>query len=547
MTEPTVDSALAAAPPPPPKPDAPTRRRSGAFLVAAGIFISRILGLVRTRFLAGVLGQSIAADAFTVAFRIPNLLANLFGEGSLSASFIPVYAGLVRDRNEEEAGRVAGAVAAALALVCAVIVLLGVVFAPEITSVLASGLNAPDKAETRRLTIQLTRILFPGSGLVVMTAWCLGILNSHRKFFLSYAAPVIWNVTMIAAIIAFRHNPESRVVVLVAWASVVGSGLQLLVQLPVVLSLVRRIRLSFDWKRPAVRTILGNFLPAFIGRGVAQISGFIDLAIASYLPSTVLGLIGYAQNLYMLPVSLFGMSVSASELAEMSHIDEAAGAEARAAELRKRLDAGLRQIAFLVVPSAVAFLTLGGVMVGLLFQNRKFDATATTITWSIVAGSAIGLLANTMGRLYSSTFYVLRDTRTPLTFALIRITLGAILGWTASTQVPRWLGINPIWGGAGLTAAAGVSAWVEFSLLRRSLNARIGRTGMPASFVASLWGAALASAALAWGVKFMVGGMGPIVAGVAILGVYGVAYFGLTAVFGIPESRRILARVRRFG
>jgi len=547
MSERTVEGSAAGTLPPPQSPRSPAPRRSGAFLIAAGIFISRVLGLVRTRFLAGVLGKSVAADAFAAAFRIPNLLANLFGEGSLSASFIPVYAGLVRDGDEEEAGRVAGAVGATLAVVSAVVVLLGVVFAPQITSVIAHGFNTPDKAETKRLAIELTRILFPGGGLLVMSAWCLGILNSHRKFFLSYIAPVVWNLTMIGALIAFRHGNEARVAVLVAWASVIGSALMFLIQLPVVLTLARGIRVRLDWRRPATQSILTNFLPAFVGRGVAQISGFIDLWIASYLPSTVLGLIGYAQNLYMLPVSLFGMSVSASELAEMSHIDEAQGAEARAAQLRVRLDAGLRQIAFLVVPSAVGFLALGGVIVALLFQNRRFEADATTITWGIVAGSAVGLLANTMGRLYSSTFYVLRDTRTPLKFALIRITLGALLGWTASRMVPRWLGIDPVWGGAGLTAAAGVSAWVEFTLLRRALNARIGRTGVPKQFLAMLWSAALLAAALGWGVKLLLPGAGAIIAGILILGVYGAAYFAMTAALGIPESRRILARVRRLG
>jgi putative peptidoglycan lipid II flippase len=541
-----ADSPSATIPPPPqPRPSAP--RRSGAFLIAAGILISRVLGLVRTRFLAGVLGRSVAADAFAVAFRIPNLLANLFGEGSLSASFIPVYAGLVRDGDEDEAGRVAGAVGATLALVCAVLVLVGVVFAAEITSVIARGFNDPAKAETRRLAVELTRIFFPGGGFLVMSAWCLGILNSHRKYFLSYIAPVIWNLTMIAALIVFRRDDATRVAVLVAWASVIGSALMFLVQLPVVLSLVRRIRVRLDWRRPATRAILTNFLPAFVGRGVAQISGFIDLWIASFLPNTVVGLIGYAQNLYMLPVSLFGMAVSASELAEMSHIDETQGVEARAAELRTRLDAGLRQIAFLVVPSAIGFLTLGGVIVALLFQNRRFGQDATTITWGIVAGSAVGLLANTMGRLYSSTFYVLRDTRTPLKFALIRITLGALLGWTAARMVPQWLDIDRVWGGAGLTAAAGVSAWVEFTLLRRALNARIGRTGVPARFLAGLWSAGLLSAALGWGVKLALGEVGPIVAGILILGAFGAAYFALTAAFGIPESRHILERVRRFG
>jgi putative peptidoglycan lipid II flippase len=152
-----------------------------------------------------------------------------------------------------------------------------------------------------------------------------------------------------------------------------------------------------------------------------------------------------------------------------------------------------------------------------------------------------------MGRLYSSTFYVLRDTRTPLKFALLRITVGAALGWTGSVLVPRWTGINPIWGGAGLTAASGVAAWVEFSLLRRSLNARIGRTGVPATYLAALWGAGLSSAALAWGAKLLLGDVGPVRSGIVILGVYGAAYFALTAAFGIPESRESLARLRRLG
>lgn len=526
-----------------------TSRRSGAFLVATGIFISRILGLVRTRLLAGVLGQSIAADAFNVAFRITNILSNLFGEGSLSASFIPVYARLVRDGDEEEAGRTAGAVFAALALIVAVVVLLGVLFSSPITSVIASGMSDPAKARERALTVQLTRIFFPGAGLLLMSAWCLGILNSHRKFFLSYTAPVLWNLTMIAALIALRHGQAERVAVMVAWASVIGSGLTFAVQLPSVLRLARRLRIALDFKLPSVRSILVNFGPAFVGRGVSQISAFIDIWIASFLPATMLGLLGYAQNLYMLPVSLFGMSVSASELAEMSHVSEDQGAEDYHAMLRGRLDAGLRHIAFLVVPSAVAFLALGGVIVALIFQTGRFHASSTQITWSIVAGSAIGLLANTMGRLYSSTYYVLRDTRTPLKFAAIRVTLTAVLGWIFAVEAPRWFGLSATWGAAGLTASAGVSAWLEFTLLRHALNRRIGRTGAPAPLIVTLWAAAIIAAAAGWGVKLALGPTGdrPLLGGILVIGVYGVVYFAVTAWTGIPESRRVLRRLLRFG
>src|SRR5215831_14575728 len=173
-----------------------------AFLVAAGIFLSRISGLVRDRVFAHFFGISYAADAFRAAMRIPNFLQNLFGEGVLSASFIPVYAKLVAEEKKEDAGRVAGAVFSLLALVTAELVLAGVLATPYLIDAIAPGF----KGETRRLAIQLVRIFFPGVGLLVLSAWCLGILNSHRKFFLSYASPVVWNLAIISALLFFRRS-----------------------------------------------------------------------------------------------------------------------------------------------------------------------------------------------------------------------------------------------------------------------------------------------------------------------------------------------------
>jgi len=196
-----------------------------AFLVAAGILISRIVGLVRQRVFSHYFGQLNDADAFSAAFRVPNFLQNLFGEGVLSASFIPVYARLLAQGDEEESGRVAGAVGAILALATSVMVLIGVLLTPYLIWVIAPGFEGPK----RELTIQLVRILFPGAGLLVFSAWSLGILNSHRKFFLSYTAPVIWNVAMIATMVAFRNNDLNTLAIYLAWGSVVGSALQFFV------------------------------------------------------------------------------------------------------------------------------------------------------------------------------------------------------------------------------------------------------------------------------------------------------------------------------
>src|SRR5262245_40825750 len=264
-----------------PTATAPRTSRS-AVLVAAGILVSRLAGFVRLRVFAHYFGlQSDAADAFSAAFRIPNLLQNLFGEGALSASFIPVYASLVARGQRREADRVAGAVAALLALMVAVIVLLGMLATPLLITAIAPGYSGP-KAE---LTIQLVRILFPGAGLLVLSAWCLGILNSHYKFLLSYAAPVLWNAAMIGTLVLYGQKDLPRLAVILAWGSVAGSALQFLVQLPVVIPLAPNLKFALNLSSEHVRAVVRNFIPAFISRGVVQLSAFIDLWLASWLPT----------------------------------------------------------------------------------------------------------------------------------------------------------------------------------------------------------------------------------------------------------------------
>ncbi len=526
-------------------PDAsPASRREGtgtfATLVATGILLSRIAGFVRQHFLARYLGLSDAADAFNAAFRIPNFLQNLFGEGVLSASFIPVYARLLAERDEEEATRIAGVVASLLALVTAVLVLCGVLATPLLIGLIAPGFAG----EKRELTIRLVRILFPGAGLLVMSAWCLGVLNSHRKFLLPYTAPIVWNLTMIAALVLYGGRVgQYPLAIIAAWSSVIGSALQFLVQLPVVLRLLPRFHLALDTASAHVRAVIRNFGPVFVGRGVVQISAYVDTLIASFLPAGAVAAITNAQTLYVLPVSLFGMSVSAAELPAMS---SALGADAEVASyLRTRLDAGLRRIAFLVVPSAMAFLAIGDVLAAALFQSGKFTRADSVYVWGILAGSAVGLLASTLGRLYASTYYALRDTRTPLRYAVVRVSLTTALGVLFAFVVPPLVGIDRKWGAAGLTVSAGIAGWVEFVLLRRTLNERIGRTGLDAGFVARLWLAAVTAAAGAWGAKLVVGVEHPILDAALIVIPYGAIYFAAAWALRIDEGRAMIARLAR--
>jgi putative peptidoglycan lipid II flippase len=513
-----------------------TQQQSGkyALLVAAGIFLSRVFGLVRWRVMAHYLGNSAANDAFTAALRIPNYLQNLFGEGALSASFIPVYAKLLAQGDEKEAGRVAGAVFALLALLVSVLVLAGIFAAPWLVGLIAFGFTG----EKRDLTIQIVRILFPGTGL----------LNSHKRFFLSYASPVLWNVAIIVALIGFGQGHASaarlgELALLAAWGSVTGSALQFGIQLPTVLRLVKQLRIRFDTASEGVRATLRNFLPAFVGRGVVQISAFCDEAIASLLPDGAISAMGYAQTLYLLPVSLFGMSISAVELTAMS--GTVGNEEEVNARLRQRLADGMRRIAFFVVPSAVAFLLLGDVIAGAIFQSGRFKGSDSVYVWTVLAGSSLGLLAATWGRLTSSTYYALQDTRTPLRYALARVTLGITLGYLFAAKGPGLLGVEAKWGAALLTMASACAAWTEFLLLRRSLNKRIGAAPLDFTHLAKLFFAALAGAALAWGVKLAAGPRHPILLAVLVLAPYGIAYFVLTAGFGVAEARAFTNRFSR--
>jgi putative peptidoglycan lipid II flippase len=527
---------------PPVAPNAKVERSTGksAFLVGAGILISRIVGLIRQRVFAYYFGTSAAGDAFTIAFRIPNFLQNVFGEGALSASFIPVYAKLLAQDDEKEARHVASAVFSLLALVTALIVLIGVLATPYFVSIIAAGFQD----ERRELTIKLVRIFFPGAGLLVLSAWCLGVLNSHHRFFISYTAPVAWNLAIIAALVLFGRSVDLfSLAELTAWGSVVGSGLQFGVQLPTVLRLVKRIRPVIDITNAHVRTVIHSFFPVFMSRGVVQISAFVDATLATFLGQGAAAALGYAQSLYTLPVSLFGMSVSAAELPTMSKAVGNAGVVADV--LRHRLEEGLRRIAFFIVPSSMAFLALGDIIAAVLYQTGKFTHDDSTYVWAILAGSTVGLLASTLGRLYSSTYYALRDTRTPLRYAIIRVALTTVLGYLCALPLPRALGIDPKWGVAGLTASAGVAGWIEFSLLRRSLNRRIGRTGLSTSYVTKLWIAALLAADVGWTLKLTLPHLHPIPLAAVVLGMYGVSYFGVSSLLDISESRRVIVRILR--
>ena len=409
---------------------------------------------------------------------------------------------------------------ALVALVVSLLSLGGVLGASWVVAVLAPGFTG----EKRELTIALVRVLFPGAGILVLSAWCLGVLNVHGRFFLSYAAPIAWNVAMIGTLVALGPGRPCRRLPS-TWRGDRSSAASRS-------SASRRARRGHcrAAARPIaltgpVREAVRNFGPVMASRGAVQFSAYIDTVIASLLPTGAVTGLTNAQLLYTLPVSLFGISISSAALPSISADVHASDASER---VRARVAENARRIAYFVVPSAVSFVVLGDVLAATLLQTGRFTAADSTYVWAILAGSAIGLVASTQSRLLGVAHFAMSDTRTPFRFTLVRLTAGTILGYAGAVLLPAALRVDPKWGAAGLTAAGGVAGWIELWLLRASLQRRVGEVTPPFLFAARLWGVALVAAAASRLLYLTAPPMPPLVAGIVVL----------------PRLRRIVSRRR---
>ena len=498
----------------------------GAARVAGGILVTRVLGYVRERVFAHYFGNGAAADAFRAALRIPNALRNLLGEGTLSASFIPVYARL-NEQNKDAARALAGAILGLLLLASGVLTVLGIAFAPAITALVAQGFDGP----RRELTIVLVRILFPMTGLMVVSAWCLGILNTHRRFFLPYAAPALWNIAGIAAMVGaaawLKGEGLYGLALALAWGTVAGSVLQIAIQLPACWRLLQGVPIRASLAPEGVRSVITAWVPLVVGAGVAQISGLVDTFLGSYTGVGGLASIGYAQLVQVLPISLFGVAVTAVALPDLSRD---ALAERANDQLRARIGVGFRRIAYFVIPSAFAFVTLGPPIIGLLFQTGRFDADDTLLVGGVLAAYGIGLLGQSSVKLFASGFYALRDTRTPVRIAIVSLVVSGLLSWLLMRR----------FGPAGIALGSSVGGTLNTVLNLRGLDRRIGavlqRSDWRALGLVVI--AALIAAAAAFGADQLVAAWQPIPRGIVVLGIFGVAYGALTLALRHPDAIR---------
>ena len=507
--------------------------------MAAGILVTRVLGYVRERVTAHYLGNGAIADALRVALRIPNAIRNLLGEGTLSASFIPVYAALNERLDRSAARSLAGAVAGLLLLGAGGLALAGLVFAEPLATVLAPGLEPG----TRAIAVTLMRLLFPMAGLMVLSAWCLGILSTHRRFFLPYVAPALWNIAGIVALVVaatWLVSPSLpterqlyRLALALAWGTVAGSLLQIAVQLPTCWRLLNGIALRVSVAPEGVREVLIAWAPLVLGAGVAQLSSLVDTFLGSLAGQGGVSSLVYAQLIQVLPVSLFGTSVAAVSLPDLSR--DAAGTSPND-QLRARIATGFRRIAFFVVPSSVAFVAFGPVIVGALFQTGRFGNADTVKVGGVLAAYGVGLLGQATVKLFASGFYALRDTRTPVTIASFSLLVsGGLAYWFMG-----W------YGPAGIAFGSSIGATLNVVLHLRDLDARIGRVlrGPDWRAFGTSVVAALTAGAAGAGAAHLAAGMGSIPLALVVLGTFGMTYAAVTLALRHPDAARLWTYLR---
>ncbi len=507
--------------------------------VAAGILVTRVLGYLRERVFAHYLGNAWAADAFRVALRVPNTIRNLLGEGTLSASFIPVYAALNEREDKATARALAGAVLGLLLLASALLALIGIGFAPALVTLIGAGLEG----QTRDLAISLMRVLFPMTGLMVVSAWCLGVLNTHRRFFLPYAAPALWNIAGIVSLVgaaAWFVSPDlplaqqlTRLSLALAWGTVAGSLLQIAVQLPTCMRLLHGLHLRASFATEGVRDVLIAWTPLVIGAGVAQISGLIDTLLGTLAGEGGASSLGYAQLIQVLPISLFGTSVAAVSLPELSR--DAVTATPNE-QLRARIALGFRRITYFVIPSSFLFAALGPVLVAALFQTGRFGGRDSALVGGVLAAYGVGLLGQACVKLFASGFYALRDTRTPVKIAAFSVALSSLLAYLLMRR----------FGPAGIALGSSLGATVNVVLHLTDLDKRIGTVMQMKDWRA--FGVTLLAGLVAAGAGVAtasgVAALHPVPLALLVTAVFGIVYLAVTLALRHPDAQRLWKYLR---
>ena len=497
--------------------------------VGAFTLLSRLLGFVRDIVIANYFGTKGAADAFFMAFRIPNLLRRLTAEGALSAAFIPLFTKtLLKDR--AKAFRLANNVLFHLTLFTTAIVIVGIVFAEPLLKLIAIGFV--DDPEKFQLTVSLTRLVFPYLIFVSLAAIMMGILNSMHHFAAPAAAPVMLNISLIVCAIFLRDYFELPVYAL-AVGILIGGILQLAIQIPFAMKSGFVFSFVFDPRSDLLKKVMLLTLPATLGTAVAEINMFVDTMLASMLQEGSVSYLYYANRLVQFPLGVFAIAISTALLPALSHH---AGKNENE-KLIETLSAALRGAMFLIIPSTFGLIILREPIIEVLFERGAFDNAATLNTAFALAFYAIGLLAFSGVKLFVSAFYAIGDTKTPVKIAIIAMLINIVLNIIL---------MGPLKHG-GLALATALASWVNLLglgyLLRKRFGNIDGITLFKSFLATTLISLAMAAAIWsAWSVVFVGGFTAGGLALIILLA--SLFYLACSFIFGQSEAKRFAALVK---
>ena len=435
-----------------------------ASLISALTILSRVFGYIRDSRIAFLLGAGTAADAYTTAYRIPNLLRRLVGEGAVSAAFIPVFSRYVAEKKEKDAWDFANTMFTVITIFLTAVTVAGILVSPLIVRLFASGfVDTPGKLE---LTATLNRIMFPYIFLISMSALAMGILNSFHRFGAPALSPVVLNLTMIA--FSFFGGLFGDIPRTLAVGVVVGGAVQLAIQIPALINSGWHLRLAIDFNHPGVRRVAKLMVPVIFGVGIVQVNVLVDTQFASYLEEGSVTAIYYADRVMELVLGGYAVAVSTVILPLLSR----QAALRQLDELKTTLNFAIRLILFITFPATVGLILLRREIIEVLFQHGDFDAASTALTAWALPLFAVGLSAFSMVKIIVPAFYALQDTRTPVKIAFIAMLLNIVLNFVL---------IRPLRNG-GPALATSLSAFFNSISLLIIFYRRYGSFGMRGIF-----------------------------------------------------------------
>jgi putative peptidoglycan lipid II flippase len=434
-----------------------------AGVVGLAVICSRVLGLAREQICAGLFGGGGAMDAFTAAFRIPNLLRDLFAEGALSTAFVTVFSRSIATRGDDAAWRLADKVATMAIVVLSAICVIGIVFSPQLVAALAPGFD-PAKAA---LTVTLTRIMFPFILLVSLAALVMGMLNSRNVFGVPAMASSFFNIGSICGgvLLGYWMDPHfgPRSLIGLAIGTLFGGLLQLAVQLPQARHIGYRYRPDFSWRDPGVSAILALMGPSVIAAATTQVNVLINSMFASTLGDGPIFWLSIAFRLMQLPLGLFGVALGTVSLPLLSRLAAAGQMDG----FRNELSRGMRLALLLTLPSTVGLMLLAGPIISVLYQHGRFTAYEAGQAADALRFYAIGLSGYAALKILVNAFYALDRRKTPMLVSFMAVALNLIFNWVFTFRLG--------WGHRGLAFSTGCVASCNFLLLYWLMWRHLGR------------------------------------------------------------------------